>query len=381
MNGTGLSIFFRRLRVMTGKEFLQLARDLILSAFIVYAFTADIYIAGAGVSMQLKDAALFVLDQDRSAASRELIGRFRPPEFRFHGLLDHPSEAARKLDHGEAMVVLDIPPDFEKNLIAGRPAAVQIQVDTTNSVLGFLAAGYARQITEGFGLETALGREGASRGNLPVILDRHRVWYNPNQNDTWFMTLSELMTIVTLFSILLPAAAMVREKERGTVEQLLVSPLSPFEIMLPKILSMTVVILVGCGISILFIIKGIFHVPLTGSLVLFFAVTALYVFTTAGLGLLIATLARNLAQVGMITVLVFIPMLFLSGAWTPPEAMPVWMRAVMAISPLHYYIDTGFGILLKGAGLALLWPQILAIAALGSLIFTLGLARFRSQFG
>lgn len=380
-----LIIWFRRLHVMTVKEFLQLMRDTVLLVFIIYAFTADIYLAGSGVSVQLRDAAVYFLDNDKSESSRELLSRFRKPDFRVMGEVGDQREAESLLDQGKAMIFIDIPPSFQKKIISGEHTAVQMQVDTTNSVLGFLASSYGQQITGRFGLETAMERIGLAGGsgsaNVPVILDEHRVWFNPNQNDSWFMSISELLTIVTLFSVLLPGAAMVREKERGTVEQLLVSPLSSFQIMFPKVLSMTTVILIGSAISILFIIKGVFHIPLKGSMPLFFAITTLYVFTTAGLGLFISTIARNLAQVGMMTVLVFVPMLFLSGAWTPPEAMPAWMRTVMYLSPLHYYIETGFGILLKGAGIRLLWNEILGMALLGSIIFGMGMWRFRKQFG
>lgn len=380
-----LIIWFRRLHVMTVKEFLQLMRDTVLLVFIIYAFTADIYLAGSGVSVQLRDAAVYFLDNDKSESSRELLSRFRKPDFRVMGEVGDQREAESLLDQGKAMIFIDIPPSFQKKIISGEHTAVQMQVDTTNSVLGFLASSYGQQITGRFGLETAMERIGlagvSGSANVPVILDEHRVWFNPNQNDSWFMSISELLTIVTLFSVLLPGAAMVREKERGTVEQLLVSPLSSFQIMFPKVLSMTTVILIGSAISILFIIKGVFHIPLKGSMSLFFAITTLYVFTTAGLGLFISTIARNLAQVGMMTVLVFVPMLFLSGAWTPPEAMPAWMRTVMYLSPLHYYIETGFGILLKGAGIRLLWNEILGMALLGSIIFGMGMWRFRKQFG
>lgn len=380
-----LIIWFRRLHVMTVKEFLQLMRDTVLLVFIIYAFTADIYLAGSGVSVQLRDAAVYFLDNDKSESSRELLSRFRKPDFRVMGEVGDQREAESLLDQGKAMIFIDIPPSFQKKIISGEHTAVQMQVDTTNSVLGFLASSYGQQITGRFGLETAMERIGLAGGsgsaNVPVILDEHRVWFNPNQNDSWFMSISELLTIVTLFSVLLPGAAMVREKERGTVEQLLVSPLSSFQIMFPKVLSMTTVILIGSAISILFIIKGVFHIPLKGSMSLFFAITTLYVFTTAGLGLFISTIARNLAQVGMMTVLVFVPMLFLSGAWTPPEAMPAWMRTVMYLSPLHYYIETGFGILHKGAGIRLLWNEILGMALLGSIIFGMGMWRFRKQFG
>ena len=375
--------WIRRLHVMTVKEFLQLFRDVVLLIFIAYAFTADIYLAGSGVSLQLREAALVVMDHDKSASSRELLSRFMPPNFRITGQTSNPRHAMDLLDQGDAMAAIDIGPSFEKSLIANQPATVQIQIDTTNSVLGFLASSYAQQITGKYGLEIARKKMGAAGGGAatgPVILDDHRVWFNPNQNDAWFMSISELLTIITLFSVLLPAAAMVREKERGTIEQLLVAPLSAFQIMFPKVLAMTTVILIGCAISLSVVITGIFHVPIKGSLTLFFAVTALYVFTTAGLGLFISTIARNLAQVGMMTVLVFTPMLFLSGAWTPPEAMPAWMRTVMYASPLHYYIDTGFGILLKGAGIDILWDEILEMALLGSVIFGMGMWRFRKQF-
>jgi ABC-2 type transport system permease protein len=386
MNGTSPVVmlnWLRRLHVMTVKEFLQLLRDGVLLVFIAYAFTVDIYLAGAGVSLQLHDAALAVMDYDKSTASRELLSRFMPPNFRITGEATGPRQAMDLLDRGDVMAVIDIGPSFEKSLIASDPATVQIQIDTTNSVLGFLASSYAQQITGKYGLEIARKKLGAAGGGAatgPVILDDHRVWFNPNQNDAWFMSISELLTIITLFSVLLPGAAMVREKERGTVEQLLVAPLSAFQIMFPKVLAMTTVILIGCTVSLSVVITGIFHVPINGSLTLFFAVSSLYVFTTAGLGLFISTLARNLAQVGMMTVLVFTPMLFLSGAWTPPEAMPAWMRTVMYASPLHYYIDTGFGILLKGAGIDILWDEILEMALLGSVIFAMGMWRFRKQF-
>jgi ABC-2 type transport system permease protein len=232
-------------------------------------------------------------------------------------------------------------------------------------------------------LEAGLAREGLSVDdvvNVPRIDSRHRVWFNPNQNDGWFMSISELLTVVTLFAILLPAAAMVREKERGTVEQLLVSPLTSFQIMFPKVIAMTGVIVCGALISLLLILKPVFHVPFKGDFILFLAVTTLYVFTTAGLGLFAATIARNLAQAGMMTILILAPMIFLSGAWTPPEAMPSWLQMGMLVSPLHYYMDAVFGILLKGAGVGDLWRSILGIAVLGGIVFGFGLWRFRRQF-
>lgn len=378
-----ITVWLRRLSALTTKEIIQLMRDGILTVFIAYTFSIDIYLAASGVSLQLKNAAMVVLDRDKGVISRELVSRFKSPDFSVVGYTEREDDPVRLLDNGSAMLVLTVPPDFQKSLISGQATAVQLQVDTTNSVLGFLASSYAAQIVGGLGLEMAikhLGLEGGTE-SAPVIMDEHRVWFNPNQNDSWFMGISELLTIITLLSIVLPAAAMVREKERGTVEQLLVSPLSPFQIMFPKVLSMTCVILVGALFSVLFVLQGIFHIPVKGSITLFFAVTALYVFTTAGLGLFISTVARNLAQMGMMTIFIFIPMLFLSGAWTPPEAMPVWMKGFMFASPLHYYIDIGFSIFLKGSGFNQLWQPILIMGLTGSLIFVAGMMRFRGQFG
>jgi ABC-2 type transport system permease protein len=377
------SIWFLRLRVMTVKELLQLSRDFVLIFFVLYAFTADIYHAGSGVSLQLKRASTVFQDSDRSFASRELIGRFQEPHFSIKGEISHPREGLRLLDENRAMIVLDIPSRFQESLLEGDPTSVQLQVDATNSVLGFLASSYAEQIVGEFGTEAGLKRLGLSADRaetVPLIKDDHRVWFNPNQNDAWFMSITELLNIITVFAVLLPAAAMVREKERGTVEQLLVSPLTPFQIMLPKMLAMSLVILGGTALSLFAIMKPVFHVPIKGSPLLFFIVTVLYIFTTEGLGLFVATIARNLAQAGMMTVLIVAPMIFLSGAWTPPEAMAPWMRFIMYISPLHYYIDASLGILLKGAGPAILWDSILIMTLLGSLVFGLGIWRFRRQF-
>lgn len=371
----------RRLRVMTWKELLQLLRDTALMVFFLYSFTGDIYVAASGVSMQLRSAALAVLDNDRSFASRELAGRFQPPYFKHAGEAASPDASLKLLDRGDAMAVLDIPPRFEERLTRGEQVSVQLQVDTTNSVLGFLASSYAAQIVGRYAGEVAMLREGLAGSGGPMIEAETRIWYNPNQYDPWFMGISELLTVVTLFSILLPAAAMVREKERGTIEQLMVTPLTPFQILFPKVIAMTLAIVAGTAIALFGVLGPVFDLPMRGSLPAFFLITALYVFTTAGLGLLAATVSRNLAQVGMLTIVILMPMLLLSGAWTPLEAMPPWMRLAAGFSPLHYYLDSAYGILLKGAGMDLLWDSVLAMGALGVTIFGIGMAWFNRQFG
>lgn len=383
-HGQAWRIWWLRLGVLTLKEFIQLLRDPVLLLVAAFLFTVNIYMQGSTLSMQLKAAPLLVYDADHSAASREIIYRFRQPYFRFAGEIPDPREGIRLLDEGRALAVLDIPPGFQEALLAGRPAKLQLQVDATPTAQAFLAASYAGRIVGEFGHETALARTGSAGGGeaaLPLIREEPRVWFNPNQDDRWFFPISELMEAITIMSILLPGAAMVREKQRGTVEQLLVAPLSPFQIMFPKVIAMTVVILVGLSFSLFVVAAPLFHVPMRGSLVLFYCVTALYVFTNAGLGLFAATIARNVAQMGLLAILMVVPLILVSGTWTPPEAMPVWMRIGTYVSPMRHYIDVSYGILFKGAGLDLLWDSVAAIAVLGGAVFGFGVWRFRRQFG
>ena len=366
-------VWWRRLAVMTRKEMLQLSRDVPIGLLLVYSFTLAVFLTGNGIRSQLHNASLLVLDSDHSFSSRELIHKFQAPFFRLEGEIADPQEGLRWLDRGKAMAVLEIPPRFHEQLATGEPTAVQLLVDTTNAPQGLSAASYAARIVGRFGQEIALARMmGAdqSSDNLPVIVSDHRVWYNPDQNDTWFESISHLLRQITIFAILLPAAAMVREKERGTVEQLLVAPLSPFQIM---ILCATAVALFG-------VMRPVFGVPIKGSVGLFFVLTALFVFTTAGMGLAAATLARNQAQVGMMTLLVVAPMMLLSGLVAPMEALPAWTRNLMILSPLRYFIEIAHGILLKGAGLSVLWDSVLAMALLGGVLFGFGMWQFRRQF-
>ncbi len=379
---TLLYLWLSRLTAMTVKELLQLGRDGFLMFAIVFLFTIDIVMTG-NVRMELNHATVIVHDADHSEASRELIYRFRPPYFKLGGEILDNRQGIELLDQGQTLVVLDIPPNFQHDLIQGKPTDVQVLVDTSNIMLGSLAASYSSQIIGQYGFDAALERMGVTEKSLetvPMLVDQHRVWYNPNQNDQWFIPISELLTVITILAIMLPAAAAVREKEHGTIEQLMVSPLTPVQILLPKVISMTLVILLGTAVSLFLVLVPVFHIPIKGSLLLFFAVTALYAVATSGLGLYIATMSRNLAQAAMLAILILMPMIFLSGAWTPPEAMPEGLRQAMYLSPLYYFIEMGYGILLKGAGLGVLWDSLLGLTLLGILIFAFGVWRFKRQF-
>ena len=372
----------RRLAAMTWKEILQLSRDVPLLLFLLYSFSLSVVVSGAGITMQLTNAELLVHDADHSHSSRELIHRFQLPYFTFAGEISDPREGLRQLDQGRVMLLLEIPPRFHEALMSGERTAVQVLVDTTNAPQGLSAAGYSVRIAGLFGTETGLASAGLSGAEaaIPRVSSAHRVWFNPTQDERWFQSIAHVLRMTTIFAVLLPAAALVREKERGTVEQLLVSPLSPFQIMFAKVLAMSGVILLALSLALYGVLHPVFHVPMKGSTGLFFLLTSLHVFTTAGFGLVAATIAKNQAQVGMMTLFVVGPMLLLSGITSPYESMPKWVQTVMTFSPLRYYIDITYGVMLKGAGLDLLWKPVGAMLLLGGALFGFGMWRFRRQF-
>ncbi len=370
--------WLRGMRVMTYKELVQLVRDVPLLLFMIYTFTINVYMNGSSGGIELERAPTVIHNDDHSSASRELVHRFRAPYFHLVGEIDRPEEGLEMLDAGQAMVVLDIPPNFERSILEGSEANIQVQVDATMTMQSFLAASYANQIAMEYAFEL-VSEDLPVATTLPQIEDDHRVWFNPNDNHQWFNPLTELANVITIFCILLPAAAMAREKERGTIEQLMVSPLTPTQILAPKIIAMTIVILIGTALSLSLIMPTL-QIPMRGSMVLFFVVTAFYVITMTGFGILAGTIARNMGQVGMLAMLILLPMIIMSGIFTPLEGKPAWFNGLSALVPLKYYFEITLGIFLKGAGLNVLWPQVLGLSLLGVGILGLGRRMFRQQF-
>jgi ABC-2 type transport system permease protein len=202
------------------------------------------------------------------------------------------------------------------------------------------------------------------------------VTFNPNMLSSWFASLLELLNMCTMVSLLLTSASLVREKERGTIERLFVSPARPVEIFLAKIVPTAVVVLALSALSFALVLVPAFGLPIRGSLLLFYSVTALYVFAMSSMGIAIALIARNMAQGVLIMILILQPMIFLSGAWNPPEAMSPWLRAISLVSPLRYFIDFAFGVILKGNPLSMLAWDVAGIAILGTALFTFSLLWF-----
>lgn len=375
-------VWLRQMGVLMGKEFGQLWRDHTLLVFIVYLFTINVVMAGNDASRDLKDARLLVYDGDQSEASRDLISRFHPPYFKFLGEVKNPAEGQQALQTGRTLLFIEIPQHFELDLLRqAKPVSIQELVDTSKSTTGYLAASYSGAIEAQFTADwVGKARHMPINPRIPTITNQARIWFNPRLDESWFSSLAEMLMMLTVCAMLLPASAMVREKERGTIEQLLVCPLSSLQITLAKAVSMTLVMLALIFVCVHWILEGKFHIVFHGSEALFFVMSAIFTLSTAGIGFLIATFSRNSAQSGMLVLLVAMPMILLSGTWTALESMPTVVQWLTNLSPLRHYIDIAYAIIFRGAGLEGIRVPLLWMAGLGIGLFALSLWRFKKQF-
>ncbi len=278
------------------------------------------------------------------------------------------------MDRGDYTFVLDIPPGFQRDVLAGRVPSTQLNIDATLMSQAFTGNGYIQQIVAGELGEFVQRYRSTAVPPVELLL---RMRFNPNLEKSWFGSLMEIINNVTMLSIILTGAALIREREHGTIEHLLVMPVTPAEIMLAKVWSMGLVVLLAAVVALIFVVQGVLQVPVQGSVALFIAAAALHLFATTSMGIFLATLARSMPQFGMLLVLVLLPLQLLSGGATPRESMPELVQNVMLIAPTTYFVSAGQAILYRGAGLDVVWPQFLAIAAIGTVLFFAALARFR----
>ncbi len=370
---------WRRLGGLIRKEFTQLARDVPLVIILIWAFTAAIYSAARGRATEVSDLATAVYDLSHGPASREFLSHLQRPYFKTVAYLQRESDVTEWLDRGKAAIVVIIPPNFQREIDGGGQAHVQVLTDGALAMPATVSVAYIAGISAKYSiavLEKRAGRAGAAALSGPTLDERLRVTFNPNMLSAWFAGLLELLNMCTMVSLLITAATLVREKERGTVEQLLVSPATPVEIFVAKIVPAIALVSVLSAFSFFLVLVPAFHLPIRGSLALFYSVTALYVFAMTSMGIAIAVVARTIAQAIMIMILILQPMIFLSGAWNPPEAMSPWMRWISLLSPLRYYIDFAFGVILKGNPFSVVVWDVVGIAILGTVLFVFSLLWF-----
>lgn len=355
------------------KELWSLVRDPMMLVLIVYTFTVSIYVAATAMPESLHKATIAIVDEDDSPLSARIVASFYPPHFTTPRLITL-AEMDAGMDNGTYTFVLDIPPNFQREVLAGLAPAVQLNVDATRMSQAFTGSGYIQQIVAGEVGEFVQRHRSAAQ--LPVDLNV-RMRFNPNLEQAWFGSLMKIINNVTMLSIILTGAALIREREHGTIEHLLVMPVTPGEIMLAKVWSMGLVVLLAALVALKFVVQGALQVPVQGSMALFMLVAMLHLFATTSMGIFLATLARSMPQFGMLLVLVLIPLQLLSGGMTPRESMPQLVQGIMQAAPTTHFVSAAQAILYRGAGLDVVWPQMLAILLIGSLLFAAALTRFR----
>ena len=355
------------------KELWAVLRDPVLLGLVAYTFTIAIVTVARGVRTEVRDAAIAVVDLDGSPLSVRLAQAFLPPWFkpaRAIGL----EEVERVMERGEATFVLLIPAGFEADLLAERGPELALLVDATAMTLAGNGAVYARAILE---REIAhfLGREAAS-APAPIRLEV-RARFNANLEAGRFLAVTQLVNNLTILAIVLAGAAVIREREHGTLEHLLTLPLGPFEVVAAKLWANGLLVLAAALLSLQAVVRGVLAVPIAGSFLLFALGAGIYLLAVTALGVMLSTVATTMPRFGLLSIPVFVILNLLSGGFTPLESMPRWLQLLVQLSPTTHVMAFAQGVLFHGAGLDILWPRLLAMAAIGAAFAGLALLRFR----
>ena len=333
------------------KEFASLARDRVLLAFIAYSFSVMIYSEATGVKIEVSNATIAIVDGDRSQLSTRIQDALLKPRFKPAMIVDR-SEVDTLMDSGKVSFVLDIPPRLEADILAGRSPRMQLIIDATAMTQAAVGAGYIEEIVLGETLAWLDERGIAAQLPVrPVV----RAFFNPNLESIRFQAVMSLVETITMISILLVGAAVIREREHGTIEHLLVMPVGSAEIAAAKIWANGVVVLVAVTLSLLIVINRLLGVPIKGSLTLFLVGTATYLFALAALGILLATIANTMPQFALLSMPVFLILTMLSGSTSPLESMPIFLQTVLLASPSVHYVKATHAVLYRGAGLEIIW--------------------------
>jgi ABC-2 type transport system permease protein len=361
--------------LLVGKELRSVMKDVTLVVLILFAFTIAIKLVAEGVRAEVFNASVAMIDNDHSELSRRLRASIRPPYFKA------PQDIARAdvsdaMDKGRYIFVIEIPARFEADVLAGRAPSVQILIDATAMTQAQLGASYFQQIFTTEALDFL-----HARGMVALIPLRttSRLAFNPNAQNQWFTAVMQIVTNVTVLSIILVGAAVIREREHGTIEHLLVMPVRASEIAFAKILANGLVILVAAIASLWLVVHLAMGVPLAGSPGLFVLAMMLYLFAVTALGMWMATMAPSMPQFGLLAVPVYAVAYLLSGAATPIESMPLLVKAAAQILPTTQFVTLSQAVLYRGAGVGIVWPQLLAIGGWGAVFVLLALSRFRSM--
>jgi ABC-2 type transport system permease protein len=355
------------------KELRSFAHDWVLVGLVIYAFSFAIIAQAQSSSQELHNASLGYVDEDNSELSRRIIHALLPPYYKTPQPV-RLSDVDRLTNTGIFTFIIDIPPNFQRDVLAARQPSIQANVDATAMVQAGLGSRYTEQIITAEVNDFVSRVEGSA---LPPINLAARIAFNPNATTSWFTSVMGIIMWVTNLAIIMAGAAVVREREHGTMDHLLVMPVSPFEIAASKIWANGLIITIAVGLSLTIVVRTLLGVPIAGSVPLFLAGTALYLFFATAIGIFLGTVARSMPQLGLLFMLIAMPMNILSGGNTPLESMPQWLATIMQASPSTHFVSFAQAILYRGAGFDVVWPQFLAVTTIGGLFFVAALFRFR----
>jgi ABC-2 type transport system permease protein len=356
------------------KELRSFLHDTVLIVLVIYAFSFAVISQAQSNSQELNKASIAYADEDNSPLSRRIIHAFLPPLF-LPLVPIAVADIVPDMNAGRYTFVLDIPPHFERDVLAGRAPGLQIDVDATAMIQAGLGAGYAEQI-----IDTEIANYLSHTETIPLTPVNLivRIAFNPNVTTAWFSSVMGIINNVTMLAIIMSGAAVIREREHGTMDHLLAMPITPFEIAMSKIWANGLIITLAVGLSLYGVVRLLLGVPIAGSIPLFMLGVVIYLFFATSIGIFLGTVTNSMPQLGLLFMLVFLPMNMLSGSNTPLESMPPWLASAMQISPSTHFVSFAQSILYRGAGLGVVWPQFLAVAFVASIFLALALWRFRS---
>ncbi len=350
------------------KELSVFLRSYGLVFVILFFFIADVYSAGEGITLDARNIRVGVVDDTAGVVSAKIISHLHAPQFQPPIHYASQAELMQAIRNKEIIVGLLFDQRFETDYLAGKPVQLNVMLDATATTQSFMAQSYLQNILLKF-----------ERVSLPIDIAAHKL-YNPNSLNSWFMALTEMLAVATMLSIILTAVIFVKEKEHGTWDIMLLMPVDPKVMILAKTISQVIIVTAGIMFSTGFVLFGVFHVPMNGNFGTFFLLSALYAFTNAGIGLFIASVSKNTVEIAQKSVVIVMPMIFLSGSWTPIFAMNPFFQYLSVISPLRYYIEGTIGLFFRGISTPELWPQFLGLSLLAVALYTFGIRRIGKLF-
>jgi ABC-2 type transport system permease protein len=357
------------------KDLRTLSKDLMMILFIIYSFGLSIYMQSTGAGETVNNASVAIVDEDNSSLSRSIAGLFYPPYFQAAKMIS-AADIDRGMDNGLYTLVVVIPPRFEADVRKGRDIEVQVNADATAVQQASLGSGYIQNMVSEEVTRYRQEMEQTTGLSSDLVIRRA---FNANGTQSWFRAIVGLADQLSMLIIILTGAALLREREHGTIEHLLVMPLTAFEIALAKVWSSGLVIFVGFICSLLFVVEGLLDVPIAGSRGVLLLGTLIYIFATAAIGIFLGTLARTMAQFALLMMMAVMPMMMLSGGMSPIESQPQWVQYVTWFFPSRHYVSFMQAIVYRGAGLDIVWKEFVTVLVMGVTFLAASLLLFRQS--